>query len=302
MALALQNKFSTEYKRGLLLVLIAGVLWSTVGLGIRIIQDAGVWQILLYRSVSLSVFLATVIYLRSGLSPIAIVVRSNFNTHIAAISLVGAYSGGIFSIQNTSVAIAMLLFATAPFFAAILGWLILGEKVRTFTWFAILISFVGIGIMVYDKSDGIVLLGSLAALGSALGFAIFTVALRYGRAGDMLPSVFLSGIYAICIMSSICAVANLEFLLSVNDSSIAIGMGIFQVGAGLVLYTIGSKAVPAVELTLLSLAEVILGPIWVFVFLNETASVNTLVGGIILLLAIAGNALAGARRKPPMIN
>ena len=302
MALALQNKFSTEYKRGLLLVLIAGVLWSTVGLGIRIIQDAGVWQILLYRSFSLSVFLATVIYLRSGLSPVAIVVRSNCNTHIAAISLVGAYSGGIFAIQNTSVANAMLLFATAPFFAAILGWLILREKVRTFTWFAILISFVGIGIMVYDKSDGIILFGSLAALGSALGFAIFTAALRYGRAGDMLPSVFLSGIYAICIMSSICALADLEFLLSVNDGSIAVGMGIFQVGAGLVLYTIGSKTVPAVELTLLSLAEVILGPVWVFFFLNETASVNTLIGGTILLLAIAGNAATGARRKPPMIN
>jgi drug/metabolite transporter (DMT)-like permease len=60
--------------------------------------------------------------------------------------------------------------------------------------------------------------------------------------------------------------------------------------------------VPAVELTLLSLAEVILGPIWVFFFLGETASVYTLIGGAILLAAIAGNALAGARRKPPMIN
>jgi drug/metabolite transporter (DMT)-like permease len=88
----------------------------------------------------------------------------------------------------------------------------------------------------------------------------------------------------------------------VNDGSIAIGMGICQVGAGLILYTIGSKSVPAVELTLLSLAEVILGPIWVFFLLGETASVYTLIGGAILLAAIAGNALAGARRKPPMIN
>ena len=59
---------------------------------------------------------------------------------------------------------------------------------------------------------------------------------------------------------------------------------------------------PAVELTLLSFAEVILGPIWVFLFLDETASVNTLIGGAIVLLAIAGNALAGSRRKPPMID
>ena len=298
----LQKKTSTEYTRGLLLVFIAGVLWSTVGLGIRLIQDASVWQILLYRSFSLSALLAIVIYLRSGLSPVAIVFGSNRNTHIAAISLVAAYSGGIFAIQNTSVANAMLLFATAPFFAAILGWLVLREKVRTLTWFAIVISFLGIGIMFYDKSHGIVLLGSFAALGSALGFAIFTVALRYGRAGDMLPSVFLSGIYAIWIMCGICIFFDFNLLLTVNDGSIAIGMGICQVGAGLILYTIGSKSVPAVELTLLSLAEVILGPIWVFFLLDETASVHTLIGGAVLLVAIAGNAVTGARRNPPMIN
>ena len=302
MSIALQSEFSTEYKRGLLLVFMAGVLWSTVGLGIRMIEDATVWQILLYRSVSLSAFLAIVIYLRSKVSPVAIVFRSNSNTHIAGMSLVAAYSGGIFAIQNTSVANAMLLFATAPFLAAILGCLVLRERVRAFTWFAILISFLGIGIMVYDQSNSMVLFGSLAALGSALGFAIFTVALRHGRAGDMLPSVFLSGIYAILITGSICALMDLKFLLSLSDGSIAMGMGIFQVGAGLILYTIGSKTLPAVELTLLSLAEVILGPLWVFFFLNETASGNTLIGGAILLLAIAGNALSGARRKPPIIN
>ena len=76
-------------------------------------------------------------------------------------------------------------------------------------------------------------------------------------------------------------------------------MGIFQVGAGLVLYTIGSKTVPAAELTLLSLAEVVLGPFWVWLFLGETTTGYTLIGGTILLLAIAGNALTGKRRAPP---
>ena len=300
MTKAIQSQFSTEYKQGLLLVLMAGVLWSTVGLGIRMIQDATVWQILLYRSVSLSGLLAAVIYLRSGVSPVAAIFSSNLNTHVAGLSLVAAYSGGIFAIQNTSVANAMLLFATAPFLAAILGLVVLREKVRAFTWFAILISLVGVSIMIYDKTDGIALSGSLAALGSALGFAIFTVALRLGQAGDMLPSVFLSGIYAILITGSICALIDLKFVLGLSDGSIALGMGVFQVGAGLILYTVGSKILPAVELTLLSLAEAILGPIWVFLFLDETASDNTLIGGAIVLLAIAGNALADTRRKPPM--
>lgn len=74
-------------------------------------------------------------------------------------------------------------------------------------------------------------------------------------------------------------------------------MGVFQVGAGLAIYTIGSRVIPAAELALLSMTEVLLGPFWVWLFLGETASVYTLIGGVILLLAIAGNALTSIRRK-----
>ena len=291
-----------EARRGLVFVFMAGVLWSTVGLGIRMIDEATVWQILLYRSISLSLFLATVIYLRSGGNLIKVVKAAGLPGCIAGLALVGAYSGGIYGIQSTSVANAMLLFASAPFMAAILGWIFLREIVRKATWVAILFAILGIGIMVQDKTEGgVALLGNLAALGSAFGFAVFTVALRWGRSGDMLPAVFLSGIFAIFITSSICLLSGLSFQISVNDTSISMGMGVFQVGAGLVLYTLGSKTLPAAELTLLSLAEVLLGPLWVYLFLNEVATLNTLFGGLVLLLAIAGNAISGARRKPPPI-
>ena len=293
---------SIEQRRGLIFVFMAGVLWSTVGLGIRLIDEATVWQILLYRSISLSLFLATVIYLRSRGNLFEVVKAAGLPGCIAGLALVGAYSGGIYGIQSTSVANAMLLFASAPFMAAILGWIFLREKVRKATWIAILFAILGIGIMVQDKTQGgAALLGNLAALGSAFGFAVFTVALRWGRSGDMLPAVFLSGIFAIFITSSICLFSGLPFQISVNDTSISMGMGIFQVGAGLVLYTLGSKTLPAAELTLLSLAEVLLGPLWVYLFLNEVATFNTLLGGLVLLLAIAGNAISGARRKPPPI-
>ena len=291
-----------EARKGLIFVFMAGVLWSTVGLGIRLIDEATVWQILLYRSISLSLFLAIVIYLRSRRNLLQVVKAAGLTGCIAGLALVGAYSGGIYGIQSTSVANAMLLFASAPFMAAILGWIFLRERVRKATWVAILFAIMGIGIMVQDKSQGgTALLGNLAALGSAFGFAVFTVALRWGRSGDMLPAVFLSGIFAIFITLSICLFSGLSFRISVNDTSISMGMGVFQVGAGLVLYTLGSKTLPAAELTLLSLAEVLLGPLWVYFFLNEVATLNTLLGGLVLLLAIAGNAISGARRKPPPI-
>ena len=289
------------HRYGVAFVLAAGVLWSTVGLGIRLIEDAVVWQILLYRSVSLSLFLYIVLRLRSRESPFAQIRRVGFPAVIAALSLVAAYAGGIYSIQVTSVANAMLLFATAPFIAAVLGWIALREPVRIATWTAIGVAIAGIAIMVADRSGSVVLKGSLAALGSALGFAIFTVALRWGRSGEMLPSVFLSGLFAIAITLGICLFLGLPLTLSTRDGSIAMGMGVFQVGAGLILYTLGSRSLPAAELALLSLAEVLLGPLWVWLVLGETASVNTLVGGAILLAAIAGNAISGKRRKPPPI-
>ena len=293
--------YKREARLGLVFVFIAGVLWSTVGLGIRLIEEATVWQILLYRSISLSLFLAIVIYLRSKENLFTVIRAAGLPACVAGLALVGAYSGAIYGIQSTSVATAMLLFACAPFIAAILGWLFLREKVRKATWISILFAMLGIGIMVQDKSTGSALLGSLAALGSAFGFAVFTVALRWGRSVEMLPAVLLSGIFAIFITSSICLLSGLPFQISVNDTSISMGMGVFQVGAGLVLYTLGSKTLPAAELTLLSLAEVLLGPVWVYLFLNEIVTLSTLVGGLILLLAIAGNAISGARRKPPPI-
>lgn len=289
------------HKHGLLFVFAAGVLWSTVGLGIRMIEDAVVWQILLYRSISMSIFLYMVIRLRSGESPFLQIRRIGLPAVVAGLSLVAAYSGGIYAIQNTSVANAMLLFATAPFMAAVLGWLVLREPVRAATWIAIAVALGGILIMVSDKTGDVAVQGSLAALGSALGFAVFTVALRWGRSGEMLPSVFLSGLFAIIITFGICEFLELSVVLSLQDGGVAMGMGVFQVGAGLILYTLGSRSLPAAELALLSLAEVLLGPLWVWLFLNETANLNTLVGGAVLLIAIAGNAVSGKRRKPPPI-
>ncbi|MFQ3302589.1 MAG: DME family drug/metabolite transporter [Planktomarina sp.] len=283
-------------RRGVAFVLAAGALWSTVGLGIRLIEDASVWQILLYRSIALSAFLYIVIRMRSSESPFSQVRRSGRPAAIAGLALVAAYSGGIYSIQAIPVANALLLFATAPFMTAVLGRIILNERVRSATWIAIIVAVSAIAIMVPEQTSFGALIGSLAALGSAFGFSVFTIALRWGKSGEMLPAVFLSGLFAIIITSAICLVSGLSFVLSLRDGGISMGMGVFQVGAGLVLYTLGSRSLPAAELNLLSLAEVLLGPFWVWLFLGEDASIRTLIGGILLLTAITGNALSGSRR------
>ena len=125
-------------RRALALVFAAGLLWSTVGLGIRLIEDASVWQILLYRSFGLTALLYIVIRWRTGKDPFVLVRRAGIAGVIAALSLVSAYTGAIYSMQTTSVANAMLLFAVSPFLAAVLGWLFLRERVRNSTWVAVM--------------------------------------------------------------------------------------------------------------------------------------------------------------------
>lgn len=287
-----------SYFVGVILVLLAGVFWSTMGLGIRSIEAANVWQILFYRSCALSGFLFVLICIRSNYRPVITIRRSGVAGVIGGIGLVMAFAGGIYAIKNTTVANAMFLFASAPFFAAILGLLILRESVRKATWISIAVAFLGIALMVEQGVSTGRLHGNLAALLSALGFAVFTIALRWKKLDDMLPAVFLAGLFSILVSFVICSIQGYGLQASTRDILIALSMGIFQVGLGLAIYTIGSKVVPAAELALLSMTEVLLGPIWVWLFYGEIASYRTLIGGGILLIAIAGNALSGLRRKP----
>jgi drug/metabolite transporter, DME family len=287
-----------SYLTGVVLVLMAGVFWSTMGLGIRNIEVANVWQILFFRSWALSAFLFLVITFRSGYRPFATIKKSGFAGMIGGAGLVVAFAGGIYSIQTTSVANAMFLFAAAPFLAAVIGWILLKESVRKATWITMVFALAGILVMVVNGISGGRLIGNLAAIGSAFGFAIFTIALRWGKLEDMMPAVFLGGVFAIITTTIVCLAQGYSFDIPINDISIALAMGVFQVGLGLTIYTIGSKVVPAAELTLLSMTEVLLGPFWVWWFMGETASFYTLLGGFILMLAIGGNALSGLRRKP----
>ena len=287
-----------SYLNGVVLVLMAGVFWSTMGLGIRSIEAANVWQILFYRSWALGAFLFILITFRSDHQPIATIKKAGVAGAIGGMGLVLAFAGGIYAIQTTTVANAMFLFAAAPFLAAVLGWVILRESVRKATWVAMVFAMAGIAIMVLNGISAGRMGGNISAIVSATGFAIFTIALRWGKLEDMLPAVFLAGVFAIVVSAIVCQFGGYGFDVPANDIAIALSMGVFQVGLGLAIYTIGSKVVPAAELTLLSMTEVLLGPIWVWLFIGETASLFTLVGGTVLMLAIAGNAVSGLRRKP----
>lgn len=285
-----------QYATGVKLVLLAAVLWSLNGLLIRQIDQAGTWAVLFWRSAGMIPVLLAVIAWRSG-GVLAPLIRVGWSGVIGGFGLVLAFGGAIFAFQATTVANAVFLFSASPFLAALLGWLILREPVRPATWGAIALAGVGMFVMVRDGLAGGAAAGNLAALVSALGFAGFTIALRWGRLADMLPAVVLGGAFSMLVAAGVLGVQGAPLWVPARDIGISLAMGAVVLAAGMALYTTGSRVLPAADLTLLSMAEVLLAPLWVFLALGETASPQMFVGGAILMAAVAINAVSGARHR-----
>jgi drug/metabolite transporter, DME family len=283
-----------RYGTGVALCLAAGSLWSLMGLGLRQIEAASVWQILFWRSIGMVPVLWGFIWWTSRGRPLAAIRNVGLAGAAGGLGLVFAFAGAIFAFQTTTVANAVLLFAASPFVAAILGWLFLREAVRPSTWVAIGIAVFGMYLMVRDGLETGAFAGNMAALVSAMGFGAFSVALRWGRVGDMLPAALLGSVFSILFAGAVILARGEPILALPRDIGVALAIGAVVVALGMVMFTLGSRVVPAAELTLLSLVEVLLGPIWVWLALGETASRNTLIGGAVLLGGVVLNALAGA--------
>jgi DME family drug/metabolite transporter len=288
------------FLRGRGLVLLSGVVMSIGGPLIRLLDSASEWQFLTYRAAALVAVLSVVLAVRyPGRLP-ATLRAAGWNGVIAGGFLACAFVGFVFSITHTTVANTLFLLSAAPFAAALLGWIILGERVSHATWLAMLGAFAGVAVMI---GEGIVqsdLFGDLAALGAALGFAGFSVALRRGRGVDMVPAVLFAGIISGLTAAAICLATGAGLVIPFRDVGLSFTYGAVGIGGGLLLFTLGSRHVPAAELTLLSLTEVILGPLWVWLAFAEEPSRLTLLGGAILLSSIAALTLHGVRRsKPP---
>jgi DME family drug/metabolite transporter len=284
------------YRRGVLLVLLAGVVWSTTGLVVRSIEQADAWQILFYRSLGLTVaFLAIALWTSRG-RLVAMFARAGWPALVGGVALMVAYTGAIVSFTETTIANAMFLFASAPLFAALLARAIIGEPVRRATWLAMGLAAVGILVMVAEGVAVGKMLGNVAAIASAFGFACFAVTLRWRRTDDPVPSILLAGILASVLAATALAVVGKSLAIPVNGAVLALGLGVFQLAGGFLLLTRGSPHVPAAEITLLSLGEVLLAPVWVWLLYAETPGQWTLVGGVLLLLALVYNALSGGRR------
>lgn len=285
-----------RYGTGVALVVIASLMWSLMSLAIRLIEGADTWQVLFWRSAGMVPVLVAIIMVRSGglVAPLRAVGLAGV---IGGAGLVMAFAGAIFAIQTTTVANAVFLYAASPFLAAIFGWVMLGERVTPATWAAIALAGLGIFLMVREGLSLGTGAGTVAALLSAAGFAAFTLALRWRKLGDMYPALLIGALMSMGVAAVVTLSQGGTLAVSLHDAGLALLAGAVLLGMGLALYTLGSRAVPAAELTLLAMIEVLLAPVWVWLVVGETATPGTWIGGAVLLVAVAGNALAGLRRR-----
>jgi len=286
----------TDKSFGILLAVTAGILWSTIGLSIKSIEQANVFQILFYRSIFISIFIGLLLHFLFKFNFLNLL--KNWVSYFAGgAALFFAYIGGIYALQTTSAANALLLFACAPIITAILSPILLRETISFRTITSIFIAFLGVLIMVWSDFGGGDWKGNLSAIISAMGFSFFTINLRKNKHLQMLPSVFSSGIISAFVAFLIILISNDSFQLIERDFIIIFILGVFQVGGGLVLYTLGSKFVPATQLTILMLGEVFLGPVWVWIFIGEEVLYNTILGGSLICFAVLYNAVYSSSKK-----
>ena len=200
---------------------------------------------------------------------------------VVAVCMAVASGGFIVALNHTSVARVLFVQAVSPVAAALLAWVALGERVAPRGWIAMAGALAGVGVMM-GSPGGSDLTGDVASLVMMAGFAVAIVVTRHRRDVSMLPATCLAQLLLVLTMSPISTPRGHRRRgpgapRRDRRDQMALGMGLFAAGA---------RLVPAAEAALITLLEVILGPIWVWLVLSERPDTATLVGGAIIMLAV----------------
>ena len=271
-------------------VLLAGILWSFGPYVVRNINQPETvpWQYLFTRGLVIFTLLNVYLYFEEGKEFVKNYKKIGFSGLAGGLGLASAMITFIWSITNTTAAITLLCLAAMPFITALLGFLFLKEEISLNVWIAIFIASIGILIMALGNNENNSLVGLALGLASAIGFSVFSVSLRWRKETPKFTTVALAGLFCFLISSAVLFSNNMNFLSSSKNESLFALHGTI-VCLGLILYSIASKNIPAAELTLLSLTEVIGGVFWVWLpwlGINEVPSTNTIIGGFLIFLAI----------------
>ncbi|MBL8834319.1 MAG: DMT family transporter [Rhodospirillales bacterium] len=286
---------SASSARGVAIMVAASVAWSTSGLFVRALDGTGAWAMVFWRSIGMILFLGAYMLWRYRRDTFAKIVGLGGAGFAAAALLASTFFFFLYAVSVTTVATALFLMSTSPFWAAVVARVVLGEPLAARTLAAIAACIVGVTIMVGDALEFGSVLGPLSALCVSICFAFqITVIRKAGGKADMVPSVLVAG-----LLSAALALPLGWPLLDtgLHDILVLMAMGVIQLGCGCLLMTIATRHLSAADVGLLALLETMLGPLWVWLVFAERPSDATLLGGAIILGALVANEVVGLRRR-----
>ncbi len=271
-------------------VLFAGILWSFGPLVVRYMEQPHLvpWQYIFGRGLTIFIILNLYLYFEEGMNFYKNYKKVGISGLIGGTGLGIAMISFIYSITNTTAAITLLCLAAMPFFTALLAFLFLKERISLNVWISIILATIGIIIMAVGNTEKSSVIGFIFGITSSIGFSVFSVTLRWRKETPKFTTVAIAGLFCFIIAALVILIKNQPFFATSYNSTMFSLHGTL-VCLGLILYSIGSKAIPAAELTLLSLTEVIGGIFWVWLPLfgiNEIPSTNTIIGGFFLFISI----------------
>lgn len=282
-----------QHRKGVLLMVGATLCWATAGMLVRNMDLRDSWEITFWRSAFMTVFILALLVIQH---------RANMFAALRATGKAGVVAGALWALMyvcfilalgHTTVANVLVLSSIAPFTAALLGRIFLGERIPLRTVVAMSAAFGGIVLMFVDSLDSGGLVGNLIALAIPCAFAVNVIILRRMHAHvDMIPTLVLSGVFSMAVA--------LPFALPLTPTPKDLGllsvMGSLQLGLGVLLMIRAAPHLAAVEIGLLAVLETIFGTLSTWLVVGERPTPMALVGGAIVVGALVVNELFGLRK------
>jgi len=281
-------------------MILCGLLWSTAGLLARASSVANGWESSFWRSLFLCLVIGVLLLAQHRADALRKLVGMGWHGVVSSLAWAAMFTCFMLALSLTTVANALILQGLMPFCTALAGWIVLRERVAARTWVAITAASTGIAVMFHDALGSGNLAGSLIALVVPIAAAINTVAVKLGRGRvDLVPALLIGGALAALLALPLAA----PFTASARDLALYATMAVFQLALPCVLLVrIVLPRLSAAEIGLLSLLEVVLGPLWVWLAYGEDPGPVALGGAAVVLAALAANealALATEKRAAP---
>jgi drug/metabolite transporter (DMT)-like permease len=287
---------AARHRLGVLLVAGAALWWSSGGIFIRSVHTDP-WTTIFWRSIGAAATMFLFLAIRKRSALFAHFREIGWPGVIIALCFCAASTCYIPAVVLTSVANTLILQSLSPFIAALLAFLLMGERVDARTLVAMLVSAFGVYVMVAKSIGGGSYLGNLLGLAISVFYAMAVVVVRHSRGIQMLPATCLAAAFAGALSFAVLGFSHrLPWPVMPSDLAWLVAFGALQMAGGMLMFTYGVRLIPAAESALLSIIESVSAPIWVYFAFNEDPGIRAIVGGYIVLGAVTVYSVLDLRR------